>query len=106
MINVKIERIGMKSSLRILLLLSLINGTASAQTLNCSSPGSGCTDYGQSYALQAIESAKRIEAESKQRTADLQAEMNRASSGSSMNGVYLPQLPTCLPNQIPTSFCR
>ena len=106
MIKVKSERIGMKRSLRSLLLLGLINGIASAQTLNCSSPGVGCTDYGQSYALQIIERAKLIEAESKQRTAALQADMNRAASGPSMNGVYKPQLPTCLPNQIPSSFCQ
>jgi hypothetical protein len=56
--------------------------------------------------LQIIERAKLIEAESKQRTAALQADMNRAASGPSMNGVYKPQLPTCLPNQIPSSFCQ
>jgi len=106
MTNMKIERISMKSSLLILLLLSFINCIASAQTLNCSSPGSGCTDYGQSYALQGIERAKRIEAEAKQRTADLQADMNRTSAGSSMNGINLLQLPTCLPSQPSSAFCR
>lgn len=96
----------MKTSLRILFLLSLINSMVSAQTLNCSSPGAGCTDYGQSYAFQEIERAKRIEAESKQRTADLQADMNRISAGSSVNGINLLQLPTCLPSQPSSAFCR